>query len=244
MKLISLNIENNTHPETLIFLKKEKADIICLQEVLEEDFEIFKKELGLNGVYQPWNYWNSQIIHPHLFGKKQGLAIFAKNIINSESIFYIGKEENIIKSFNEYLSNKESQKNNILLWATVRDANGIIFKFATTQLPVTYKGEVTTTQLKIIDRMLYEIKYLNEFILCGNMNAPRGYESFIRISEKYKDNVPSEYKTSIDQNLHRVKGIQFMVDGLFTTPGYKASEVRLVDGISDHMAIIAEINKI
>jgi hypothetical protein len=75
------------------------------------------------------------------------------------------------------------------------------------------------------------------------MNAPRGKESFSRLAKKYKDNIPPEYKTSIDQNLHKVKGIQFMVDGLFTTPSYKASDVKLVDGVSDHMAVVAEITK-
>lgn len=34
-----------------------------------------------------------------------------------------------------------------------------------------------------------------------------------------------------------------MVDGLFTTSDYKASNVRLVDGVSDHMAIVADIYK-
>ena len=36
----------------------------------------------------------------------------------------------------------------------------------------------------------------------------------------------------------------FMVDGLFTTPTYRALNVKLIDGISDHMAIVAEINKV
>jgi hypothetical protein len=34
-----------------------------------------------------------------------------------------------------------------------------------------------------------------------------------------------------------------MVDGLFTTPVYQTSNVKLVDGVSDHMAIVAEIHK-
>jgi len=34
-----------------------------------------------------------------------------------------------------------------------------------------------------------------------------------------------------------------MVDCLFSTPAYKASNVKLVDGVSDHMAIVAEIRK-
>jgi hypothetical protein len=44
--------------------------------------------------------------------------------------------------------------------------------------------------------------------------------------------------------LHRVKGIMFMVDGLFTTSKYNATNVKLVDGVSDHMAIVANIEKI
>ena len=69
-------------------------------------------------------------------------------------------------------------------------------------------------------------------------------EAFDRIARKYKDNIPKKYKTSLDQNLHRVKGLQYMVDGLFTTPGYKASNVKLVDGVSDHVAIVADIEKV
>ena len=43
-------------------------------------------------------------------------------------------------------------------------------------------------------------------------------KTFNRLAEKYKDNIPLEYKTSIDQNLHRVKGLQVMVDGLLLHP--------------------------
>jgi hypothetical protein len=34
-----------------------------------------------------------------------------------------------------------------------------------------------------------------------------------------------------------------MVDGLFTTPAYEAQDVKLVDGVSDHMAVVAPITK-
>lgn len=72
MKLISLNIENNLHHKTVLaFLKKEKADVVCLQELLEEDFEFFKKELNLDGVYQPWSYCNNKKYYPQLIGKNK-----------------------------------------------------------------------------------------------------------------------------------------------------------------------------
>ena len=48
---------------------------------------------------------------------------------------------------------------------------------------------------------------------------------------------------NIERNLHRYKGVQCMVDVLFTTPSYKASNVKLVDGLSDHMAVVADISQ-
>jgi hypothetical protein len=47
--------------------------------------------------------------------------------------------------------------------------------------------------------------------------------------------------TSLDQNLHRIPGLQFMVDGLFTTEKVRAENVALCDGVSDHMAIVATL---
>lgn len=252
MKLISVNIEANKHTETVMnFLKKENADVVCVQELLEEDFDLYKKELAFEGIFQPFDYCCRHInlkitydIPLDLKGKKHGVAIFAKNIVKSGSIFYEGQKENIIKPFDEYTSNEKFQKNKTLIWAEVKDNDGTIFKFVTTQLPVTHEGEVTPYQLEVINSMLSHLKNLGEFVFCGDINAPRGEESFALIAEKYKDNIPLEYKTSIDQNLHRTKGLQYMVDGLFTTPLYKASNVRLQDGISDHMAVIADIEKI
>jgi|SRR3989344_634456 len=246
MKLISLNIECNRHDDVaLSFLKRENADVVCIQEFLEDKFEFYKNELGLEGVFQVTNYADI-LIYKELAEKREGLAIFAKNIIESESMFYAGKEENALISFDkhlEYLHSDNFRANHTLLCASVQD-DGKIFKFITTQLPVTIEGAVTSYQLEVIDNLLLKLDNLGEFVLCGDFNAPRGYESFSRFSEKYKDNIPAEYKTSIDQNLHRVKGIQFMVDSLFTTPTYKASNVKLVDGVSDHMAIVSDIIKI
>ncbi len=244
MKLISLNIENNLHLDTVLeFLKIERPDIVCLQELLEEDFHRFENELEMDGVYILWSYWNNLENYPQLTGKKQGVGIFAKDIIDSGSVFYVGNKENMAKSFEEYSKEKEFQKNRAFVWANVKDSEGEVFKFVTTQLPVTNKGEVTPFQLEAIEALLKELKDFREFVLCGDTNAPRGGAAFRLLAEKYKDNIPEEYKTSIDQNLHRVKGIQFVVDCLFTTPGYEASSVRLTDGVSDHMAVVAEISK-
>jgi exonuclease III len=244
MKLISLNIELNKHYDTVLdFLKRETPDVICLQELLEDDFSRFKKELNMEAIFKVFSYFKNDPYYQDIEGKRQGVAIFAKNIVVSGALFYVGNEENLLKSKEEYLSNEEFKKNRVLLWVDVKDKEGEIYRFSNTHFPVTKKGESSLYQLEVADKLLEKIMGLEEFVLCGDTNAPRGNETFSRLAKKLKDNIPLVYKTSIDQNLHKVKGIQFMVDALFTTPAYKALNVKLIDGVSDHMAVVAEISK-
>lgn len=242
MKLISLNIEVNRHHHTVLpFLKKEKPDVVCIQELLDIDFERYKTELNMEGVWKAVNYAHYPF-PDSANGHKHGVAIFAKKIHDSGDIFFYGKQ--ISESYQEYLLDRENNKlRSVLAWADIKDEKGEVFKFINTHLPVTREGEVTPFQVEAVDDLLKVLKHFPEFILCGDTNAPRGRVSFNRIAESYKDNIPLQYKTSIDQNLHRVKGIMFMVDGLFTTEGYIASNVNLVDGVSDHMAVITDIKK-
>jgi exonuclease III len=243
MKLISVNIENNKHTETVLdLLAKEHPDVVCMQELLEEQFDFYKEYLGFEGVFQAVNYIKSPI-NTHVLGKKYGVAIFAKRILDSGSVFYEGSQDNIAKPFDEYLLDESFQNNSALVWVDIEGDDHQIFKCITTHLPVTKEGKVTPYQLQVIDALIKNLDYIGQFVLCGDMNAPRGTESFGRLARKYQDNIPQEYQTSIDQNLHRVKGIQLMVDGLFTTPDYRALQVKLVDGVSDHMAIVAQIKK-
>ncbi len=240
MKLISINIELNKHYKTVFdFLKQENPDVICIQELLEDDFENFKKVLGKQGIFKPRSRIGDDLHLIDIKGKIEGVAIFAQNIVDSGSIYYEGKEENVLKTYEEYNSG-ENNKNSVLVWIDTKDSYGRSCRFITTHMPVTKGGESTPYQLEVVDNLLRELNSLGEFILCGDMNAPRGKETFSRIAKKYKDNIPGEYKTSLDQNLHRVKNLQHMVDGLFTTTKYQASNVKLIDGVSDHMAIVAD----
>jgi endonuclease/exonuclease/phosphatase family metal-dependent hydrolase len=244
MKLVSINIELNKHYKTVLdFLKQENPDVICLQELLGDDFENFKKVLGKQGIFKPRTRIGDDLRLQDIKEKKEGVAIFANHIVDSGSIYYEGCEENLLKTYSEYITG-ENNKNSVLLWIDTNSSDGKSYRFATTHVPVTKGGESTPYQLEVIDLLLKELGSLGEFVLCGDMNAPRGKETFSRIAKKYKDNIPEEYKTSLDQNLHRVKNLQHMVDGLFTTTKYQASNVKLIDGISDHMAIVADINKV
>lgn len=78
-------------------------------------------------------------------------------------------------------------------------------------------------------------------LLTGDFNAPRGLEIFDALSRRYTDNIPKDVTTTIDQKLHRKNGLMYVVDGLFTTPNYSVSDVEVIDGVSDHKAIVAKI---
>ena len=135
-------------------------------------------------------------------------------------------------------------KNRALVWIDVEDKSKDIFRILTSHLTVTNEGEVSQIQLDDNERFINNVKSLGELVFCGDTNAPRGRSAFGGIAEVFKDNIPLEYVTSLDQNLHRVKGLPYMIDCLFTTPKYKALNVKLIDGVSDHMAVVADIEKI
>lgn len=245
MKLVSVNIENNLHTDRVLhFLEREQPDVVCFQELLEEDVARYEAALGYKVVYQPWYYITQSDRYPALVGKRHGVAVLARDFRASGSVFYTGKRENINKSYEEYAGNDALQHNHVFVWADVMGESGAVFRIVTTHLPVTVRGAVTDHQLKTIDTLLEALKDKGELVLCGDTNAPRGREAFGMIAEQYTDNIPMHYATSIDQHLHKVPGIQFMVDGLFTSPAYTASNVRLVDGVSDHMAVVAQIDRL
>jgi exonuclease III len=263
MKFISLNIEKDGHIEGVLeFLKKENPDVVCLQEIFIEHFEKFKKDLYMQGVFAQQMFWRTEdeVVH------KEGVAILSKlPILSSSTIPYtknadVGLAE-LSRAVIPEIQVGKGQVVNIttrtLLVAEIEGDNKI-WKFATTHFTWGYYGYVDKqsnkfvydvkkedeqNQMDDLGRLLNIFADLKDFVFSADLNAPRGMLVFDTMAKKYKDNIPKEYDTSVDQNLHRVKGLKLMVDGLFSTSTYKASNVKLVDGLSDHMAIVAEIAK-
>lgn len=215
-------------------LEKEKPDAVCLQEVCVSDISVIETTLGMQGHFAPMFFEQE-------FQCSKGVAIFAPSFLSTSAKHYAGKEL-ASKSINPNM-NCEREYHHLmyqLVSATI-EHQGSVFNINTTHLPVTTDGETTWFQLEAIDKLLEELKNQPEMILCGDTNAPRGREAFAKLANVYKDNIPAEYTTSIDGDLHRAGPIPFMVDGLFTTPGYRAENVRLVSGVSDHYAIVADV---
>jgi hypothetical protein len=67
---------------------------------------------------------------------------------------------------------------------------------------------------------------------------------FGRLAERLTDNIPPDVTTTIDHDLHARGPVPpYVVDGLFTTPQYAASDVRVVSGVSDHCAVLGRISR-
>lgn len=237
ISLVSLNIEGRKHLERITpFLNSVQPDVVCLQELCKQDVEYFERVLNTKGYFAPMHYtaeWNDE----------QGLGIFTAFPFKAEAIWYAGQKGGIPVSAG--LSSLEQRYCTMQFKLVIAhiEKNGKKFTIGNTHLPVTENAEVTEYQREALAGMFTALENYNEIVFCGDFNAPRGREIFSEIAAKYKDNVPSGYTTSLDGSIHRAGPLPYMVDGLFSTPGYEVANVRMLCGVSDHCAIIANISR-
>jgi len=247
IKLISLNIERDQHYETALpFLKAEQADVICLQELLDRDVERFKEELGMDGLYAPTGVAdrgrNTEALAAA--GVCMGTGLFSRlPLSEARVLYYHGTPEKVPSSMDPVSSGWHENFNGILLAGTI-EHKGASVTVGTTHFTWTPDGSVSEGQRQDIQVFLEKMREFPDIVFCGDFNAPRGGEIWGELASRYKDNIPVEYRTSIDPNLHIVKDLPHLVDGLFSSPKYLVSDVRLVEGVSDHKAVVGFIERI
>ncbi len=237
IKLLTLNIEGSKHLDKVVpFFKQENADIVCLQEVFKVDFPKIKKELNMQGKLFP----GTNIIKPNKFADQlhglKGVAYLTRLKHSSiEPYYYMG--DNKIKEFvDPYLVNR-------ILVYSVLDINKQKYIVGTTHFPWTPDGKSSKQQWQAFNSLMAFIKKFDGFILCGDFNAPRGGDIFSAFTEYFTDSLPQNITSTLDPALHR-KGdrLQLVVDTIFHTSNYEVNQVRVVEGVSDHKAIIGEIS--
>ncbi len=243
IKLISLNIERSKHLDRVLpFLGREKPDVVCLQELCERDISRFEEIMG------PCRSYGPIVVHPADPPEEGtvvvGTALFARSPVrNVDAVYYRGSEEHARTA-----PPKRIMEDIVLVGSDI-EHDDASFRIITTHFTWSSHGQAIDQQRIDMKALLSILGHRGEFILTGDLNAPRGGEIFSILAEKYKDNVPKEYTTSIDINFHYAAitdpvGLSAkMVDGLFTTNTYTASDVRLQFGVSDHAAIVATISK-
>lgn len=260
LKLISLNIEGHRHLEkrVLPFLQTQQPAAVCLQEVFEVDVAHIEKTLGIRGKYVPMANVNQVSRHMANALGNWGLYIGSRWPIQSSGFdFYKGQSGQVPVFFE---NNDPNSPNRAVLWAQVslgenqgRQRSQGIDSFAnsdqslviaTTHFTWSKNGQTTSVQHRDLDRLLAITRQLPPHILCGDFNAPRGREIFSRLATAYHDNIPLDITTTLDGKLHKAAPLEYVVDGMFSHPDYEVSQVQIVGGVSDHMALVAQVKKV
>ena len=238
LKLVSLNIEKDRHLDRITpFLSEQMPDVFCAQEVYESSIPVIAKALsGAAYVYVPMT-GRPKENPPHM----QGVAIFSRLPIKAQSVrYYVGRPDTVPDSDdNDPLTYNAS--NRMVVLCDI-EKEGQLFRVGTTHFTWTPDGEPTDGQRSDMRALIALFDDAEELILAGDFNVSRGGELFGALAQRYKDNVPPHYTTSIDGNLHRKGQLNRMVDGIFSTPRYTVSDVEMISGVSDHCALVAKIS--
>lgn len=239
IKLISLNIEGDNHYSTVLpFLQKENPDVVCLQEVYESDIPILIAESGMFATFTPLSIVDKDFPERHMKAKgAEGLLILSKKMpFELHKDYYVGSLGSI-----PIFKDEEPFVTNRALLSIKVEYSDAEFCIATTHFTWTNGGKMTSIQEEDFQHMLEAIQNLKGFVLAGDFNAPRGKEIYTELSRLYKDNIPAGVTSTIDPLLHKVKNLQHVVDGIFSTTQYIVTNVQVIDGISDHKAITASV---
>jgi hypothetical protein len=266
MKLISLNIEAHKHLEERVipFFKAEQPDVVCLQELFYIDIHRIELETGLklvhfvpvadvseanNHVPDALGWWgNAQLINPVTVSAEPLPMVYYKGQSDIVITDASASQEDVRakwpgQTVPTFLGDKgPNAANRVVLHMNVTTPTAKTYHVMTTHFTWSPGGSSTPEQQEHATTLLsaFTTKTTNT-ILCGDFNAPRGRETFQMFTSRWKDNIPQNYTTSLDQNLHKGGKLELMVDGLFSDPEVQFSSVRLQDGVSDHMAIVAEV---
>lgn len=240
MKLVSLNLEGKRHLKTALpFLEYEKPDCVALMEATV-DTQLWLQERDYMTTFSPMANISQDGANFEI-----GLLFASKNTHTATTHYYYRPElDGILKHREIYPHIKISHP---VIFASLQNIN-----IAVTHFTWNPNGETADTyQTQDLEALLLYLKNKPTHILCGDFNIPRHLNNlYDELVKYYKDEIPLEYESSLDINLHRLRNDpinqnvfrNFMVDYLFTQPPYKALNTRLEFGVSDHAAIVTTID--
>jgi endonuclease/exonuclease/phosphatase family metal-dependent hydrolase len=253
MKLLTLNVQGNAHwpDRALGFLRQEQPDVVCLQEMFDFQIPQVVEELGLvewqflpfcrtnetlseGSPMQPWGiFWGSR---------------FPAHIESSHYEKH-GTEVDGVYQAPEFLigGDPAGVDRGVLVGETTDPATGEFFRIVVTHFTWSMGGIYTSEQAVSLNNLLGILDKFDELILVGDLNSPRGLEPdnvYAQLQQRYRDNIPTEVTTTLDPVFHKTRGsVSYVVDGYFTSDAYKAEQVRVVQGVSDHCGVVGMVSR-
>lgn len=233
MRIVSLNIEQNHHLDRVVnFVQQSQPDIVMFQEVFELDLPYLQTALQMEGTFCPLSCLDSDAQVRTL-----GLATLSKwPLTKSQSLFYRGSADRLPTMT---IKQPEKMARALLITEVANEKSSICL--ANTHFTWSPNATPNTNQHHDLEILLNHMSQYSECILAGDFNSPRGKVIFDTLSHHYQDNIPSNITSTIDGNLHVAGHLDIVVDGFFTTPYYQVNKIKVVNGISDHCAILAEV---
>ena len=242
IKLVSINIEGQKHLENVReLLERENPEVICFQECFPETIEDMTNDNWPYKFFVPtYKVDQNEQGLKYSADRQWGEAILSKLQISEKTVLRVTME-----AYGPDNLPGHGVDNHLptILLATI---GGI--RVGTTHFTWTPIASVTARQRDHVEELLKMIKG-EELVLCGDFNIPRGNEMYQKLSEKYLDNIPASIESTLDPILHYANKdnpgrLKLVVDYIFSTPEYRVSNVRTVEGVSDHCAILCEIDKL
>lgn len=240
LKLLTLNIESYRHLHRVRPLIAEHLpDVLCLQEVLERDVAELASIGGYCAKYAPSAYLEVPQADGTQSVESWGLAVLTRVPVRSQSVAYYSREASI-----PVIREPDDPRSLLIMTELLHEQQ--VIRLGTTHFMWSPNGMISDKQREDFARLKPLLAQYPDYLLCGDFNAPRGREMFAMFEDELglTDHLPRHIHSTLDPLLHRAGHLQYAVDTIFATPEYLVSDVKVIDGVSDHKAIVATISRV
>lgn len=233
IKLFSLNIEADRHLERVRAAIAEHApDIVCLQEVFAQDCA----RLASSGAYHIRFALSARMPRRGGAAEDWGIAVLSRVPITHHEVTCYSEDPRI----RIFAAPNDPRR---FLVTTEVEHLGAHYRIITTHFTWSPEGQINDEQTADFNRLERTLAAYSHYVLCGDFNAPRGREMFAYFTDRLHltDYLPADVVSTIDARYHRAGELDLAVDTVFATSHYQVKEVQVIDGLSDHKAIVAQI---
>lgn len=247
LKFLCINLwqGGNLMDEILLFLKREDADIVLMQEVYDghepswerkfRSMDVLREALGY-----PYEHFAPTFLERTDFGKvEQGNAIFSKYPILESQIYFYDQPYGEREDKPEYF---ETTPRNLQRVAIEGDDRTL--QVFNTQGVWGKDGDDNERRLMMAQTIVDAIKLFDSVVLAGDLNVQEKTKSIAMIEEHLVNVFKQDNRSTSFNMKHKTNPgfVTAVVDMMFVSPSLKILEHRQCEeNVSDHLALTVSI---